>query len=53
MENNLKVVRTSQVYKFLTSKDPKVVMMCARRLRDNVEARKQLKMPVLKLYWTF
>ena len=30
----------SQVFKFLTSKDPKVVMMYARRLRDTIAARK-------------
>ena len=27
----------------LTSKDPKVVMMCARRLRDTVAARRAMK----------
>ena len=25
--------------KFLISKDPKVILMCARRLRDTIEAR--------------
>ena len=31
------------MYKFLTSKDPKVVLMCARRLRDTIAARKGVK----------
>ena len=43
VESDLDVVWASQVYKFLTSKDPKVVMMCARRLRDTVAARRAVK----------
>ena len=43
VENDLDVGWASQVYKFLTSKDPKVVMMCARRLRDTIAARKATK----------
>ena len=43
VEGDLDVVWASQVYKFLTSKDPKVVMMCARRLRDTVAARRAVK----------
>ena len=42
VENDLDVGWASQVYKFLTSKDPKVVMMCARRLRDTIAARKAI-----------
>ena len=41
--SDLDVVWASQVYKFLTSKDPKVVMMCARQLRDTVAARRAVK----------
>ena len=40
MESDLNIVWASQVCKFLISKDPKVMMMCARRLRDNMEARR-------------
>ena len=43
VEGDLDVVWASQVYKLLTSKDPKVVMMCARRLRDTVAARRAVK----------
>ena len=39
LESDLDVSWASQVFKFLTSKDAKVVMMCARRLRDTIEAR--------------
>lgn len=39
MEANLDVAWASQVFKFLTSKDPKVVMMGARCLRDTVTAK--------------
>ena len=43
MESDLDVVWASQVYKFLTSKDPKEVMMCVRRLRDTVATRRAVK----------
>ena len=43
VESDLDVGWASQVYKFLTSKDPKVVMMCARRLRDTVATRRAVK----------
>ena len=43
VESDLDVGWASQVFKFLTSKDPKVVMMCARRLRDTVAARRAVK----------
>ena len=39
VESDLDVGWASQVFKFLTSKDPKVVMMCARCLRDTIAAR--------------
>ena len=53
VESDLDVVWASQVYKFLTSKDQKVMMMCARRLRDTVAASRAVKMPVLRLFWIF
>ena len=43
VENDLDIVWASQVYKFLASKDPKEVIICARRLRDTVAARKAVK----------
>ena len=43
VESDVDVVWASQVYKFLTSKDPKVVMMCTRLLRDTVAARRAVK----------
>ena len=43
VESDLDVGWASQVFKFLTSKDPRVVMMCARRLRDTVAARRAVK----------
>ena len=42
VESDLDVVWVPQVYKFLTNKDPKM-MMCARRLRDTVAARRAVK----------
>ena len=43
VESDLDVVWVPQVYKFLTNKDPKLVMMCARRLRDTMAARRVVK----------
>ena len=43
VENDLDVRLASQVYKYLTSKDPKVVITCARCLKDTLVARKAVK----------
>lgn len=43
VENDLDVGWASQVFKYLTSNDPKVIMMCARRLRDTIAARRAVK----------
>ena len=43
VENALDIGWASQVFKYLTSKDPKVVMMCARHLKDTLAARKGVK----------
>ena len=43
VESDLDAGWASQVYKFLTSKDPKVMIMCARRLRDTVAVRRAMK----------
>lgn len=43
VQNDLDVWWAPQVYKFLTSKDPKVVLMCAGRLRATIAARKGVK----------
>ena len=43
VENDLDVGWASQVYKFLTNKDPKIVMMSAKRLKDTIAARKAVK----------
>ena len=43
VESDLDVVWASQVYKFLTSKDPKEVMMCVRWLRDTMATRRAVK----------
>ena len=43
MENDVDVGWASQVYKFFNSKDWKVAVMCARRLKDNVAARRGIQ----------
>ena len=43
VKNDLDVGWASQVFKYLTSKDPKVMMMCARRLKDTLSARERGK----------
>jgi len=43
VESDLDVRWASQVFKYLTSKDPQVVIMCARRLRDTIAARMSVK----------
>ena len=40
VENDIDVGWASQVYKFFNSKDQKVAVMCARRLKDTVAARR-------------
>jgi len=42
-ESNLDVGWASQVFKYLTSKDPRMVMMYAGRLRDTIAARISVK----------
>ena len=43
MENDVDVGWASQVYKFFNSKDWKVAVMCARRLKDNIAARRGIQ----------
>ena len=42
VENDLDVGWASQVYKFFNSKDQKVTVMCARRLKDTIAARRAI-----------
>ena len=41
--NGLDIRWASQVYKYLTSKDPKVMIICARHLKDTLVASKGVK----------
>jgi len=43
VESDLDCTWASQVFKYLTTKDPKVVIICARRLRDMIVARTAVK----------